>query len=71
MDPALTSRLEEIYRIVRNAFIRYIVENAETEMRGDFDRRVFAAFDAWERENQRAHGHPSDRAAPDEDGRVS
>jgi hypothetical protein len=54
MDPALTSLLEQIYRLLRNAFIRYIVECSETEIRGDFDRRVFAAYDAWERETQRA-----------------
>jgi hypothetical protein len=53
-DPALLSLLERLYHAEKNSFIRYVVGAYESELRDDADRRIFALYEEWFRESERA-----------------
>ncbi|MBI4605517.1 MAG: hypothetical protein HY721_26425 [Planctomycetes bacterium] len=53
-DPATISTLEEAYRLVRNGFVRYVVDESRPEVRDAFDRRVLAAYSDWSQEGARS-----------------
>ena len=46
--------LEKILQNERSSFIRYVVESSEPEIRDEFDRRVFAFYEEWDRESSRS-----------------
>ncbi len=48
-DPALTAALEEVYGLESTSFIRYLIGNAEVQVRDDFDRKVRSFFIDWYR----------------------
>jgi len=49
MDPGTVDTLDDLYSTLSASFIRYVVEAAATEVRDDFDRRVFALYEEWAR----------------------
>lgn len=42
--------IEEAYHLAKSAFVRYIIECSEPEIRDEFDRRAQALFEDWARE---------------------
>ena len=55
MNDQLLSTLEEIYAIESTSFIRYLISNAEVQVRHDFDRKVRSFFVDWYRASDLNH----------------
>ena len=48
-DPELLSIVDEILNRQSNSFLRYCVESGGSEIKDDFDRRIWALLDDWYR----------------------
>ncbi|HVR74214.1 MAG TPA: hypothetical protein VMT52_07780 [Planctomycetota bacterium] len=55
-EPALLLALEEAYHETKRSFVRFLVESSEAYVEDDLDRRLYALYDGWSCELERAQG---------------